>query len=72
MIRRRIIAGALILMVAVGSPFFWQLAQGTPVDTYSIIQNCAVGAIALAALHFRWRINERRQLTPKQTKDTFS
>ena len=72
MIRRRIIAGALILMVAVGSPFFWQLTQGTPVDTYSIIQNCAVGAIALTALHFRWRISERQQLTPKQAKDTFS
>ena len=72
MIRRRIIAGALILMVAVGSPFFWQLTHGTPVDTYSIIQNCAVGAIALTALHFRWRINERRQLTPTQAKDTFS
>ena len=72
MIRRRIIAGALILMVAVGSPFFWQLTHGTPVDTYSIIQNCAVGAIALTALHFRWRISERQQLTPKQAKDTFS
>ena len=72
MIRRRVIAAMAIIAVAVGSPFFWRVANGSQVELYSIATNCLFGAIAFAILHFRWRMKEKRRMSPKQARDTFS
>ena len=72
MIRRRVFAAILICLIAIGSPFFWLVVQGTPVDGFSLATNLAIGAVGFVALHLRWRARERRTLTPAQAKETFS
>ncbi|MBD2841554.1 hypothetical protein [Erythrobacter rubeus] len=69
MIKRRLLAAAILFVFAVGSALYWN--DGTP-DWVLLSVNLAAALIGLTVLHFRWRSRERRSLSPEKAKDIFS
>ena len=67
--RRRLVAALLLLGFATGSVFFW---NGGNFDLTQFAINLTVAIIGFVLLHFRWREQERRELSPKKVKDIFS
>ncbi len=69
MILRRVLAAMILFAFAIGSSLYW--ADWT-LDPRTLAVNCIVAVLGLVLLHFRWRAGERKIVTPKQGKDTFS
>jgi len=67
-IRRRIFAAVLLLAFATGSVFFWNDGE---FDFPQFSVNIVVAIAGFAWLHFRWRAQEQRALTPGKVKDIF-
>ncbi|KPP95053.1 hypothetical protein [Erythrobacter sp. HL-111] len=65
---RRVVAALALVAAAFGSALFW--GEGN-LEAGELWPNLLVAAIGLAVLHFRWRAQERRALTPRRIRDTF-
>jgi len=68
-VKRRLVAGTLLLAVATGSVFFWNDGD---FDSGQFAINLAVAVAGFAVLHQRWRAKEKRALTPRKVEDIFS
>lgn len=68
-IRRRLLAFALLFAFAIGSAFFWNDGRLNWIDLGA---NLAAATLGFVFLHLRWRHRESRALTPKKVRDIFS
>ncbi|MEM6266794.1 MAG: hypothetical protein AAF707_04660 [Pseudomonadota bacterium] len=66
---RRIFAAFVLLGFAIGSSLFW---NNGVVEWLLLGSNLAAAAIGFVVLHFRWRAQERKMLTPTKARDIFS
>ncbi|MEM1197505.1 MAG: hypothetical protein AAGH57_15490 [Pseudomonadota bacterium] len=66
---RRALAAIALGGFAIGSVLFWNAGEFDPVQ-FAI--NAVVASVGFVWLHFRWRAQERRALTPGKVKDIFS
>ena len=63
MIKRRIYAAIILLAVAIGSSLFW-----TGEVSWT---NIIIAMFGVLLLHFRWRQQERKMLTPRDAGKVF-
>lgn len=68
-LRRRLFAALILGGFAIGSVLFW---NGGGFDLTQFVVNTIVALVGFGWLHWRWRQQERRALTPKKVKDIFS
>ena len=69
MIRRRIFAVVVLFGFAIGSALFWSDGEVVP----SVLGvNIAAAALGSVWLHYRWKKQEARALTPRKAEDIFS
>jgi len=68
MIRRRVFAAILLFAFAISSALFWSDGQ---INWLSLGVNLSAATLGLIALHYRWRVQERRAFTPTKAKDVF-
>jgi len=58
----------LLFAFAIGSALFW---SGGLVNWTTLGINLVAASLGMIALHFRWRVQERRAFTPTKAKDVF-
>jgi hypothetical protein len=68
-ILRRALAACVLIAAAIGSVLFWNDGR---IDPTHMGANMIAAVIGFGYLHLRWRAQERRALTPRTIKDTFS
>ncbi|MDJ0977978.1 MAG: hypothetical protein QNI87_05530 [Erythrobacter sp.] len=69
---RRLFAAVLLYGFAIGAVFFWR-SEGPISEQGSMMAiNLMFATLGLVILHFRWRRQEARVLTPKKAEDIFS
>lgn len=68
-IRRRLIAALVLYGFAIGSALFWNDWQ---LEWITMGTNLFAATVGLAALHLRWRGQEKRAMTPNKARDIFS
>lgn len=68
-LRRRLVAALLLVVFAIGSVLLWNDGR---VDWSDLAINLFAAACGLLVLHYRWRRQERRAMTPRKLKDIFS
>ena len=66
---RRIFAALVLYAFAIGSALFW---TGGAVDGVILGANLVAATIGLGFLHWRWRRQEIRALSPGKIRDVFS
>lgn len=69
MIKRRIIAAALLLAFAIGSPLFWNDGKW---DSLHFGVNLILASLGFLLLHHKWKRAEKRIVTPDKARDIFS
>lgn len=69
MIRRRIFAALALAIFAIGSALYWNDWQ---IEPFSLGLNIAVASVGFLILHYRWKRQEARAMTPTKAKDVFS
>lgn len=69
MIRRRLFAFFVLFACAIGSALFWN--DGT-VNLIDMGANLLAAGAGMVFLHYRWRAQENRALSPGQVRDIFS
>ncbi len=68
-LRRRLLAALILTVFAIGSVLVW---NGGEIVWSQLAINCAAAGAGLVFLHYRWRAQERRAMTPRKVKDIFS
>ncbi len=66
---RRVLAAIVLIGFAAGSVVFWN--EGG-FDWGQFTVNLVIACAGLFWLHYRWKTQERRALTPRKVKDIFS
>ena len=69
MIRRRIFAFLALYGAAIGSALYWTDGE---FDWLTLGGNVLGATIGFVWLHYRWKAQEARIMTPKNFKDIFS
>ena len=69
MIRRRVFAFVILIVFAIGSSLFWNDGE---IKWLSMSVNLIAACAGMIFLHYRWRAQERRALSPGKLKDIFS
>jgi len=66
---RRLFAAVALIVAALGSVLLWNDGR---VDWLDLAINMAAASLGFLMLHYRWRSQERRAMTPGKMKDIFS
>jgi len=66
---RRVFAAFILLIAAVGSVLLWNDGR---IDWSDLSINLAAAFAGFVFLHYRWRTQERRAMTPRKVEDIFS
>ena len=69
MIRRRAFAFLALYGAAIGSALYW---NDGAIEWMTFTANLGAATIGFVWLHFRWREQEAKIMTPKSFKDIFS